>query len=194
VTICDAVNVKPVFWQYFDDKFTSNNETKYYLGKMAFFYGIGKKGGSIKKYVNVIDFNGSNGKKMGEVPLVNGKKLKDFHNELLLEQYPGMGESLFDASNWFATNGGVAKEYYKKYVGLFLTHAILFENFILEGDELEFTRNVFLPVFLDVWRTTGMKPLIVALEPTDLEGDEFWMCYPHEMQKGVEDKIASCKN
>ena len=77
------------------------------------------------------------------------------------------------------------------FLGLFLQNAILFENFILDYKELEFTKEVFLPAFIEIYKRFGIKPLIVALEPTNLEWEIFWMCHPFESKKVVDGRLKS---
>jgi len=74
---------------------------------------------------------------------------------------------------------GGADKYYTPFTALFIKDAILFENFMLDSKEISFTKDIFLSAFIEVYRKTGCKPLIVALEPTDIEGDEFWPCHPN---------------
>jgi hypothetical protein len=89
-------------------------------------------------------------------------------------------------------NGGKPKEYYKAFLTLCIRNGILFENFILTNEEeRRFTKDVFLPIFSEVTERIGMKPLIVALEPTDIEGDKFWMCHPPETFDYVKKKLES---
>ncbi len=190
LSVPDATSLKAVFWEYHNDKFTSNNPLKHSLGKMGFRHGVGKKGGQIISFENVIDFNQYNGKKIKEIRTLWDQSLIDFHHQILENSFPGLSESLFDASNWFHENGGVAREYYRKYLALFITHGILFENLMLEGEELDFIKNKFLPAFFEVWDKIGEKPLIVALEPTEIEGDDFWIHHPSH----VKDHIDIIKN
>lgn len=185
MSVPDVLDLKPVFWEYHNDKFTSNNSVKHSLGKIPTHKGVGKKGGAKIDYDNVIDFNKSNGRKMKEVETLWGQSLVDFHHELLESVVPNSKNYIFDASEWFAKKNGTAKNYYKSYIALFVRNAILFENFVLEKDELEFTRDIFLPAFFDIWKTTGKKPIIVALEPTEIEGEIFWMCHPPEVINNI---------
>ena len=180
MAVPDTYDLKPVFWEYHNDKFTSNNPIKHSLGKIPVCSGIGKKGGKKISYETIIDFNNSNGKKLKEVETLWGESLISFHHRLLALVVPESYKYLFDASPWFAKNKNLAHEYYKNYIALFVRNAILFENFVLkEEDELEFTKKVFLPAFFEAWRVLGRKPLIVALEPTSIEDDIFWFCHPH---------------
>ncbi len=193
ISIADAFEWKPVFGEYPQDKFTPNNLSKYFLGKMGFHFGFGKKGGQKVKYINVIDFNNSNGKSLSALQTLQGQNLKDFHRELFNLKYPQYKEesNFFDSSEWFKNNGNVAKEYYKNFLALFIRNGILFENFLLTGSEGELTNNYFFPAFMNVWKTFGLKPLIVALEPTDIENDEFWMCHPSSLYDHVSNKIEN---
>lgn len=192
VSIIDVIDhLDPVFWEYHSDKFTSNNECKHALGKMSFHFGRGKKGGQIINRVNVIDFNTYNGKKISDVKTVWGESLIDFHHNLFTNTYPKIDHSaFFDASEWFSKSGGNAKEYYKYFLTLFLQNGILFENFMLDEKEMSFTKEVFLTAFIEVYKQTGFKPLIVALSPTDIEGDHFWMCHPGESEEHIKNKIV----
>ena len=185
----DTTEIEPLFFEYHEDKFTPNNPIKHHLGKMGMHYGIGKKGGIKSEYKKIIDFNSSNGKKIKEINTIWGQSLIDFHHHLLDKFIPSARNFIFDASSWFHENGQCAKEYYKQYVALFIKNAILFENFVLEGEELEFTKNIFLPYFFEVWERTGKKPLVVALEPTEIESDIFWMCHPPETMEHIENKL-----
>ena len=192
VSIVDALGseFKTLFFEYLEDKFTDNNEWKYSLCKMSFFSGKGKKGGSKIERINIIDFNTFKGKKFSEITTYWGQKLGDFHRELTRQVYSHFeNDSFYDASGWFAKSGGSAKEYYTHFLRLFLQNGILFENFMINEKELSFTKEVFLPAFMKILKDTGKKPLIVALEPTDIEGDEFWMCHPHTSVEYVKSKF-----
>ena len=114
--------------------------------------------------------------------------LKDSEKHLYKNKNKDM--IFFDASNWFLKSGGNAKEYYKNFLTLFVSHGILLENFMLDVKELTFTENIFLPAFMQVLRETGKKPLIIALEPTEIESNIFWMCHPQDTKRFVESKIS----
>lgn len=184
VSVADAFGWKPIFGEYLEDKFTSNNLNKYYLGKMGFHFGHGKKGGGKIKYQNIIDFNKANGHPISSIKTIWGQALVDFHKEIFTARFPQFADQkfFFDSSKWFKDHGGSATEYYKKLLALFVSHGVLFENFILsEKEEMDFTKKAFLPAFFEVWDKLGVKPLIVALAPTDIEGDEFWLHHPGHM-------------
>lgn len=194
ISLVDAIeDFVPTFFEYAEDKYTDNNEWKYHLGKMLFFEGIGKRGGKKISRLSIIDFDRSRGKKIREVETLWGQSLVDFHHEFFREVYGRKGKEVmsFEASNWFKDSGGNAGEYYRNFLSLFIAHGVLFENFMLDSKELEFTKVVFLPAFIRVLNETGKKPLIVALEPTEVESSLFWMCHPHETRKFVESKINS---
>jgi hypothetical protein len=175
--IADGAGMKPLFLEYFDDKFTSNNEWKLYLGKLAFYEGVGKKGGAKINYSTIINFNKYNGKKISEVETVWGEKLTDFHKKLFEQNYNHINEDFFfDASEWFKISGLAAGKYYNQLLSLFICYGVLLENFMLNDDEFKFTADVFLPAYNNVYKIFGIKPIIVALEPTNIESNEFWLC------------------
>ncbi len=175
--VCAKINIEPMILEYRDDKFTSHNPLKYSLGKMKFTDITSSKNIQSAK---VIEFNGSDGQKIKQVATIWGESLIDFHHKLLELYFPGFSRHLFDCSDWFHRAGDSAKKYYSKYTALFLRNGILFENFILHGEELNFVREIFLPAFLEVWKTMGRKPLITKLLPIDTQNDLFWTSHPLE--------------
>lgn len=175
-------NIRPLFWEYYDDKFHSGNMSKYTLGKLFVYKGMGKNNHSIVQKYNLIDFNKNNGLAMKYIQTIKGDNFIDFHHKLLERVIPNSTQYVFDSSDWLKKNGGVAKKYYKRYLALFLVHGILFENFLLDKSEIEFTKNVFIPAFEKVEKLFGIKPLIVALNPTDIEGSDFWNSYPQQIE------------
>lgn len=190
MSLIDAIEeLLPVFLEYCDDKFVPENDWKYSLGKLKFFYGRGKHGGLKIERVNIIDFNKSNGRKLSEITTLWGQKLLDFHHEFFDQTFKKLKpEQCSDISNWLKLHGGTPMEYYKHVLLLMIKQGILFENFMLYGHEEPFTRNIFLPAFIQITNDLKMKPLIVALEPTEIEGDTFWTCYPSESRWFMEEK------
>lgn len=181
--------VEPLVLEYHDDRFTSRNAIKCRLGKLKFFDGLDKNCELKRSYETIIDFTRAERLPLKEVGTLWGQGLVNLHHQLLGMALPAARERTFDASQWALASGGAAGKFYASLMSLFVRHAILFENFLLNKDEMDFTKNVFLPAFLDVMDATSHKPLIVALTPTSLETDELWSCYPpgaklrlHEIQ------------
>jgi hypothetical protein len=200
LSIIDALGeLSPIFWEYYGDKYTPNmNETKYYLGNMAFYIGTDKTGNERVQKMKVVDFNTCSGKKFSEVTTLWNQSFIDFHHELITETYFAHrshefrhAPTYFDASQWYKDSGEKVELYYEYIFYLFITHGILFENFLIEDErEREFVKNVFLPAFIRVYEKTGYKPLIVALEPTPIEGKHFWMYYPENVMAYVKNKLG----
>lgn len=184
-------DLEPLFWEYYEDKFTSNNDWKRSLGKLKFFMGVGhkKEGRGEAEHVTVVDFAKYDGKKISSVKTTWGQPLVAFHHELFDKTYRTLSEIFFfDSSEWFKRNGHTADIYYTSFFRLFIKNAILFENFMLDSKELSFSKHIFLPAFIKVFQETGYKPLIVALEPTEIEGDGFWFYHPGKSKQFVERK------
>jgi len=183
ISITDASSLTPIFIDHSVDKFVAKNEWKYFLGKVFFYLGKDKFGQTQQESIKIINFDGCEGKIMTDIKTLWGQSMIDFHRELFLKNFPHLQDSIFDASVWLSQEGGAA-QYYKKALKLFIKNAILFENFLLDDNgEAKFIKDVFLPAFIHVIEETGYKPLIVALEPTDIEGESFWMYHPPE-EKG----------
>ncbi len=98
--------------------------------------------------------------------------------------FPYAEDWIFDLSDWIhGTEHKSANNWYKIFLSLFLKHGILFENFVTTDTERKLTREVILPTIKGIIDETGMKPLIVALEPTHIESDSFWHSYPFAYKK-----------
>ncbi len=174
---------KTLFLEYLDDKFTPNNEFKHSLGQLLILGATNKKEKQIEEKVTIIDFNKCNGRPMSEVLTLWGDRLIDFHKKLF-DAYGIKKEDLifYDESDWLKRNGGSAENYYEKDLLLYMCHGILFENFLLTGQDGEFARNVFLPSFEKALNAVGVKPLIVPIPPMDMEEDSVWFSYDKKIK------------
>ena len=119
----------------------------------------------------------------------------EFHHEIFFRSFPQLTKekNIFDVSDWIRKHGETPREYYRTFLSLLVKHAIQLENFMLDERELSFTKEIFLPAFIEVYKETGVKPLIVALEPTEIEGDKFWTSYPYQDRSYVEEKLTMKK-
>ena len=108
----------------------------------------------------------------------------DFHRRLFLAcNYCPEDFHAHDTSNWYKNNGGKAIKYYTNFFLLFITHGILFENFLtIKNTEGDFTKNIVLPSLEKAINLVGVKPLIVPLEPLDTETDEYWYYYDDKIK------------
>ncbi len=170
----------PIILEYTKDKFLSRNEWKHSLGKLCFNLGPNKNGEHITESHTIINFNDSDNKKISEIMTVWNEGLVDFHHRLFKNTYPSQIKNVYDLSDWLLTVEGGARNYYKRFLAFFLKDAVLFENFLLEKNEKNFTKEVIIPSILEIVSESGVKPLIVALEPTETESDAYWLSHPHE--------------
>lgn len=183
----DGVGMKPLFLEYYNDKFTSNNYWKRSIGKLGFYEGVGKKGGMKISYKMIFDFTANDGKPFSEIKTHWGESLIDFHHRLFENSYHHVNQNNFwDGSEWLHRTGGKAEYYYNQVLSLFIANGILLENFILEGEERGFTQNVFLPIFNKLYEHFGVKPIIVALEPTSIESADFWLCQNSKTKQNID--------
>mgnify|MGYP000508749092 CR=1 FL=1 len=165
--------------EYTADKFTNRNESKYFLGRICLNKGLNKKGESMFECQNIVDFNSSNSTPIKDVKTLWGQSLVDFHHELFENVFPKFKANVVDISDWLKHHGSTAKEYYKAFLLLFVRDGILFENFLLDGKELAFTKEIIMPCIKEITEELGVKPLIVALSPTEIEVDKFWFSHPY---------------
>ncbi len=170
--------LSPVFFEYHDDKFTSNNHFKHSLGQLRLHKNLNKKGNFIEEKITVVDFAKHDGKKIKEVVTIWSEPIVDLHRRLFkVCGYPEESSVFYDASEWLKNNGSDASGYYENFLLLFMCHGVLFENFLFDESEGEFTRNVFIPAFEKVSILIGVKPLIVPIPPMDYQEDTHWVSY-----------------
>lgn len=192
ISIAKEHNLTPVFFEYHDDKFTSNNKFKHSLGQLHIPKNRkNKSGGRNIERITIVDFNKHNGKKIGEVKTLWDELLVDFHKKLFNTHGYGKNDfHTFNASDWFSKNGKVAIDYYANLLLLFTCFGILFENFLTSKDEEgDFTKKIVLPAIEKVVNTVGFKPLIVPLEPMDLETDNLWFHHSQKIRSIIEKHI-----
>lgn len=173
----------PVGFEYLNDKFVTKNEDKYYLGKMFFYEGLGKKGGVKTSSIKIVDFDSFDGKKILDGKTLSGENFVSVHHTLVSSVLSL--ENIVDMSEYYARNGGHASRYYKYILSLFISHGVLFENFLLNGFYTDLTRDIFLPAYKQICVEFGVKPLIVRLVPGEREEDIYWRQYPEEYKEEV---------
>jgi hypothetical protein len=190
ISLSKKFNLKPVFSEYHEDKFTSNNLFKHCLGQIYINNGVYKDGRNKLEKITIIDFNKYNGKKLKDVKTLWDEFLIDFHKKLFeINGFSNEELIFFDDSSWLNRNGSSAKKYYPRDLLLYICHGILFENFLLIGKESNFTRDVFLPAFQKVIELTGEKPLIVPISLIETESNEYWYSYDKKIKKYIESKF-----
>ncbi len=182
-------SLKPVFLEYYNDKFTSNNSFKHSLGQLIVYDNLNKKGEHKIKKITIVDFNKYNGKPIKDVLTLWSESLIDFHKRLFkVCGYENENLCFYDESNWLKKHGDKAKDYYENDLLLYVYHGILFENFLLTGDDGNFVKNIFLPAFEKVYNLTGLKPLIVPIPPMDIEEDTCWLSYDKRIEPYIKIK------
>jgi len=180
ISIAKEHNLRPVFFEYLDDKFTSGNSFKHSLGQLHVQKEHPRHSHQHSEKITIIDFNIHNGKKLREVKTLWSESLVDFHKKLFTaHNYHADDLYVYDGSDWFKNNGGhKAVNFYSNFLSLFTCYGILFENFLTSKDtEGNFTKDIVLPAIEKVMNITGVKPLIVPLEPLEMEADDFWLHY-----------------
>lgn len=182
ITISDSIGFTPIIVTYVADKFTAANILKLAFARLKFCNSI-REGDAPSPSLKIIDIVKSDGKVFTDIQTVWGERLDHFHERIFRERYPHVvKDQIYDISSWYLRNGGRAKDYYDKLMLLFVQNTILFDNFILEDAyERRFIKEIFLPAFIRAWILTKLKPLVVSLEPTDMERDEFWTSYPENI-------------
>ncbi|MBP9697768.1 MAG: hypothetical protein KBD65_01095 [Candidatus Moranbacteria bacterium] len=162
------------YLEYNEDKFRAENFDKYYLGKMVFHHGVGKKGGEKRDVLKIVDFDLAEGKTIKNIPTLWGGNLVDFHHDVFARS--SQTTYYADCSDWIRRQGGKGSEFYTSYLALFVCFGVLFENFLLEDEQL--IDEMFIPAYERLQKEFGLSPIVVPLSSFEREYDEYWRYYP----------------
>lgn len=187
--IAEGFGLTPVYLEYHSDKFSSNNYFKRSLGQLQIQGPVNKKDEYRVQKLGVIDFNKHNGKVLKDAVTHWQEPLIHFHRRLFYASDAGNSiNTFYDMSNWVKKHGATPEKYYIDFLYLFTCFGILFENFPIEGEDAEFTKNVILPSIDKIIKETNIKPLIVPVGPMDMENDNYWTLYNEEIKNFINNK------
>ncbi len=182
--LANLIDLDYICPEYSNDKFVAKNPDKYNLCKMIFNNGFGKHKGMKLENINIVNFNENEGKRLNKIKTTWDEKLIDFHHRILYQSVRDSEKKVFDISKWFDSARNKNKNYYYLYyLALFLCHGVLFENFLLNKNEGEFTNKKVLPSFNELEKIFGIRPLIVPLEPRNDEITCSWRHYSKKIKK-----------
>jgi len=190
VKLAEEIQLPPVVSQHLEDKFCPENKVKYHLGKLCFYEGIGKHGGQKTSYFRAINLDGWRGKSLNEITTLWGENFVDFHHSVLLSSKINNKIKTFEFYEWRASNANKIDQFYVQFLSLSLCHGVLFDNYLTNGTEADFSNNIYLPAFEKVQSLFGVKPLVVRLAPKESEEDLYWYCYPNYLKPIVYEHIA----
>ena len=177
-------NLETVLFEYHNDKFSSNNVFKHSLCQIRINNGLNKSGDYLVEKIKIVDFDKYDGRKLRDINTLWGESLTGFHRRLFSHYEKFVDLIFFDMSDWFNKRGNKADLYYTDLLLLFVAHGILFENFQTSKDsEGSFTKNILLPTIEKIINLTGVKPLIVPIEPLESEDNEYWISHPIMIKK-----------
>lgn len=180
--LASEVKLKPLVLEYTEDKFSTRNEDKLCLTKMAIFEKRNKRNEAIYHYNKIVDLKEFENVCFSKIKTLTGESLVDFHHNLMEKN---MTEKIpsHDMSNWITHNGNHAQDYYKRILAFFICHGVLFESFVTDQSEKEFEERVTLPAIKHIEEVFGLKPIIVRLLP-DTE-DAYWWCHPNDVENYI---------
>ena len=188
LSIAEAHGLEPLFFEYHADRFVTRNLCKFSLARMRFTDDPDHKG--IDCVLTTIDIQAAQGRPLGALSTLWGEPLVTFHHKLLRESCPGLDDGAFyDGSGWFRSYGGTPIHYYRHFLSLFISQAVLFETYLMDREEARFTTDIVFPAFKYVRDTFGRKPLVVRLDPQGMEGHPFWLSYPKQLEKSLVSQV-----
>jgi len=180
LSIASGFGLQPLILEYTEDKLSMENVYKKSLLCTPIVEKISKKGHVHfrKRWICPPEMVRPQSK-LSEIITSTGERLVDFHHKIFEKLAGEYKASLVDASRWFGAIGP-ASDYYSYFLSLFCSHALLFESFTYGNGEGVFTKNIVEPAFLGATQRIGEIPLIVPINPTEIEDSSLWVCYPKE--------------
>jgi hypothetical protein len=175
--VCKCAEMDYSFIEYTKDRFSSKNNSKYHLCRLLFHDGKSKNGDKKISGLRIANITEADGKILDSLQTNWNEKLVDFHHRLFNIAIPDIKNRIFDVSFWEKRRGKSIQEFYKYYLSLFIRNGILFENFLLNEEEADFTKRVAVPTFNKIEEYFGIKPLIVRMLPKSTEEELFWFQY-----------------
>ena len=187
--ISESFELTPVFMEYHNDKFSSNNFFKRSLGQIHIEGPVNKNDEYIIEKFSIMDFNKHNGRVLKNAITHWGESLICFHRRLFnSSKLSDSICSFYDMSEWIKKHGPKPEEYYKDFLLLFVSYGILFDNFPTQGEDGDFSRNIILPSIEKIINLVGIKPLIVPIGPMDMENDSYWILYNSDIKSIINSK------
>lgn len=181
--IANKTKLPLLICEFISDKFTCKNELKYHLCRMYFHGGFGKNGGEKIISSKIVNIDNCEGKKFSEIKTKDGVDFIDFHHKLLSQHFSI--ENVCDISTWLAYKGKKSNIFYVYYLALFLTHGVLFENFVIEKEEKRLIEKTVIPAIMKLKTLFGINPLIVPLLPINDERNRHWCYYPEKIKTNI---------
>ena len=182
VDLSKMMGLQPVCLEYLDDKFRAENEDKYYLGKLTFHGGVGRKLGERISTKKAIDFNCAEGACLRNIKTTWDENFIDFHHRLLADFLKDDAGVISDQSEWVYNNGKNPKLFYKKFLAFFICFGVLFEDYLENKNEKKFTKEIVLPSFKNINDKLGVKPLIVRMFPLENDNTLFARFYSESIR------------
>lgn len=188
--LAKQVGLLPVLGNFAEDKFCTKNSLKLALGRMGFHRGHNRHGHRLVEFLNVVHLD-QRSCRIGNMKTLWGQGLVAFHHELLAHALNGNVQSfIHDYSNQSTRAGGnPASLYHEYFLRICVADGIMIEDFLLNDEELPFTRDVVLPAFDAVTTAFGMKPLVVRLTSPEDEASPHWFWYPGELKQYVKAQL-----
>ncbi len=185
--LAELSGLDPLYLEFTQDKFVAKNPSKYHLCKLSSV----SEENSGEKSVKVVDFNKYEGKLLSEIETLNGKRLVQFHHDLFTKSSAGIQKPfIYDFSEWFLKHRNKNGFYYFDYLALFVCHGVLFENFLGDKEESNFTDEIVKPAFEEIERVFGVKPLIFPLQPIKVEEHKNWYGYKDALLEEIREEIT----
>ena len=193
--VMGSLGLRAVVGQDTKDLFVSGNDAKRALCKLSVCLRVSQREGRINeeyKNISVVDFNTTDGMPFASITTLWGERLVGFHARLFAEFMQGHVDNPDDAVWIDRHHRGNLFEHYKDFLALFVTHGVLFEDYVTEDkQEAYFVKKILRPAYQFIEEYFGVKPIIAPLVPQSktYESNRFWVSYPRRVLEAVNESM-----
>lgn len=175
--LCSRSGFTPVVLQFHADRMSCHNSYKRNLIAPIFVDGIGRNGLPFFKRSKLKSLEKVDNLRLSDIEIA-GRELPKFHADLLLAALPNQPFLSIEASAWFGTYRGGAREYYVDLFQALIGDVLLLEDFVADGEEKRFFDDIVCPAFETASAILGRRPSIMQLCSNRRMASPLWYAYP----------------
>lgn len=169
---------EPVVIEHTSDRFSVHNSYKRSLISLPIVTGRGRNRQLIWRRLKIANQDDAEGRILKSIILDSGESLVSFHHRMLVSILGDRCPHLIDLSTITKSAHLGAEAYYGELFELLLGNCVLFEDFVVDKQTLDFFLRVVSPAFVDVVKRKGFSPKIGRLIYGSRAALAVWNSYP----------------
>ena len=169
---------EPVILEHTSDRFSVHNTYKRSLISLPIVTGRGRDGRIIWNRMKIANHDEVEGQALNSIVLRNGENLVSFHHRMLGLALGNQCPSRVNLATIVSSAYLGAAQYYRDLMELLIGNFVLFEDFVVDNQTLQFFQRVVSPAFEEVVERTGFRPKVGRLIYGQRAALPLWNSYP----------------